>query len=321
MAGLPTNTFATYEAIGNREDLSDVIYRIDPTETPFMSSIARETATAVNHEWQTQALAAPNGGNAQLEGDDIVADAATPTVRLGNICQISRKSAQVTGTQQSVVSAGRNNELDYQVMLKGKELKRDMETVLVGTNQAKAAGNDSTARKTASVLSWIKSNTNKATAGSPADPSAADGTGTRTDGTQLAFTEARLKDVLSKCWTAGGNPDVIMTGAFNKQTFSTFTGRATPMEDTKSKKIVAAVDAYESDFGRLKVVANRFQRARDVLVLEMDKWAMAPLKGRNMLSIPLARTGDSERRAVVTEYALVARNEKASGGVFDCTTA
>ena len=321
MAGLPTNTFATYEAIGNREDLSDVIYHIDPTETPFMSGIARETATAVNHEWQTQALAAPNGSNAQLEGDDIVADAATPTVRLGNICQISRKSAQVTGTQQSVVSAGRNNELDYQVMLKGKELKRDMETVLVGTNQAKAAGNDSTARKTASVLSWIKSNTNKATAGSPADPSAADGTGTRTDGTQLAFTEARLKDVLSKCWTAGGNPDVIMTGAFNKQTFSTFTGRATPMEDTKSKKIVAAVDAYESDFGRLKVVANRFQRARDVLVLEMDKWALAPLKGRNMLSIPLARTGDSERRAVVTEYALVARNEKASGGVFDCTTA
>ena len=320
MAGLPTNTFATYEAIGNREDLSDVIYRIDPTETPFMSGIARETATAVNHEWQTQALAAPNGSNAQLEGDDVVADAATPTVRLGNICQISRKSAQVTGTQQSVVSAGRNNELDYQVMLKGKELKRDMETVLVGTNQAKAAGDDSTARKTASILSWIKSNTVKG-GGSAADPSAANGTGTRTDGTQVAFTEARLKDVLSKCWTAGGNPGTIMVGAFNKQVFSTFTGRATPTEDAKSKKIVAAVDAYESDFGRLKVVANRFQRARDVLVLEMDKWAMAPLKGRNMLSIPLARTGDSERRAVVTEYALVARNEKASGGVFDCTTA
>ena len=318
---LPTNTFSTYAAIGNREDLSDVVYRIDPTETPFLSGIARETATAVNHEWQTQALAAASGSNAQLEGDDISADAATPTVRLGNICQISRKSAQVTGTQQAVIHAGRANELDYQVMLKGKELKRDMETVLVGTNQAKAAGNTTTARTTASVLSWIKSNTNKGTAGGAADPSAADGTGTRTDGTQLAFTEARLKDVLSKCWTAGGNPDVIMTGAFNKQTFSTFTGRATPMEDTKSKKIVAAVDAYESDFGRLKVVANRFQRARDVLVLEMDKWAMAPLKGRNMLSIPLARTGDSERRAVVTEYALVARNEKASGGVFDCTTA
>ena len=75
MAGLPTNTFATYEAVGNREDLSDMIYRIDPTETPFMSGIARETATAVNHEWQTQALAQASGSNAQLEGDDIAADA------------------------------------------------------------------------------------------------------------------------------------------------------------------------------------------------------------------------------------------------------
>lgn len=321
MAGLPTNTFATYEAIGNREDLSDVIYRIDPTDTPFMSGIKRETASAVNHEWQTQALANPSGSNAQLEGDDIAADAVTPTVRLGNICQISRKSAQVTGTQQAVVHAGRSNELDYQVMLKGKELKRDMETVLVGTNQAKAAGDDSTARKTASVLSWIKTNTSKGTAGSPADPAAANGTGTRTDAsTQIAFTEARLKTVLSSAWTNGGHPDVIMTGAFNKQVFSTFVGRATPVEDTKSKKIVASVDAYESDFGRLSVVANRFQRARDVLVLEMDMWALAPLKGRNMVSIPLARTGDSERRAVVTEYALVARNEKSSGGVFDNTT-
>lgn len=320
MAGLPTNTFATYEAVGNREDLSDVIYRIDPTETPFMSGIQRETASAVNHEWQTQALAQPNGGNAQLEGDDIAADAATPTVRLGNICQISRKSAQVTGTQQAVIHAGRANELDYQVMLKGKELKRDMETVLVGTNQAKAAGDDSTARKTASVLSWIKTNTSKG-GGSAADPATANGSGTRTDGTQRAFTESQLKTVLSSAWTNGGNPDVIMTGAFNKQVFSTFVGRASPIEDTKSKKIVASVDAYESDFGKLKVVANRFQRARDVLVLDMNMWAMAPLKGRNMVSIPLARTGDSERRAVVTEYALVARNEKSSGGVFDLTTA
>jgi hypothetical protein len=318
---LPTNAFATYEAIGNREDLSDIIYRIDPTETPFMSGIERETATAVNHEWQTQALAAASGANAQLEGDDVTADAAVATVRLGNIAQISRKSAQVSGTQQAVIHAGRGNELDYQVMLKGMELKRDMETVLAGTNQAKVTGADATPRKTASVLSWIKSNTSKGTAGGAADPSAADGTGTRTDGTQIAFTESRLKTVLSSVWTAGGKPDVIMTGAFNKQVFSTFVGRATPIEDTKSKKIVASVDAYESDFGKLKVVANRFQRARDVLVLETDKWAVAFLKGRNMMSIPLARTGDSERRAVVAEYALVARNEKSSGGVFDNTTA
>src|SRR4030088_1204080 len=96
---LPTNTFATYEAIGNREDLSDVIYRIDPTETPFMSGIEKEKAAAVNHEWQTQALAAVNTANAQLEGDDAVADVATATVRLRHISQSSRKTPPGSGTQ------------------------------------------------------------------------------------------------------------------------------------------------------------------------------------------------------------------------------
>jgi hypothetical protein len=317
---LPTSTFATYQAVGNREDLSDMIYRIDPTDIPFMTGAEKEKATAVNHEWQTQALAAASGSNAQLEGDDPTTNTTTPTVRLGNICQISYKVARVTGTQQAVDHAGRDNELAYQEMLKGLELKRDMETTLVGTNQAKVTGNTTTARQTASILSWIASNTSKGTAGSPADPSPIDGTGSRTDGTQRAFTEASLKTVLSSIWTNGGKPGLIFTGAFNKQVFSTFTGRATAFEETKSKKIVASVDAYESDFGTLKVVANRFQRARDVLVLEMDKWAVAYLNGRKMVSLPLAKTGDSDRRQILAEYALVARNEKSSGGVFDLTT-
>lgn len=321
MAISPANTFATYEAIGNREDLSDMIYRIDPTDTPFMTGVDREKATAVNHEWQTQALAAASSSNAKLEGDDSTTDAVTPTVRLGNICQISTKTARVSGTQQAVDHAGRDNELAYQEMLKGLELKRDMETILVGTNQAKAAGDDTTARKTASVLSWIKTNTSKGGT-SAADPSAADGTGTRTDGTGTipVFTEARLKTVLSSIWTNGGKPGMIFTGAFNKQAFSMFTGRATQTEDTKSKKITASVTAYESDFGDLKIVANRFQRARDVLVLEMDKWAIAYLNGRKMVSLALAKTGDSDRRSILSEYSLVCRNEKASGGVFDNTT-
>jgi len=316
---LPTNTFATYEAIGNREDLSDVVYRIDPTETPFMSSIEKEKAAAVNHEWQTQALAAVNTGNAQLEGDDAVADTTTSTVRLGNVCQISRKTPRVTGTQRAVEHAGRDDEMAYQEMLKGLELKRDMESILIGTNQAKNVGNSSTPRVTASVLSWIKSNTAKGSGG--ADPSAADGTGTRTDGTQRAFTEANLKTALQSIWNNGGKPDTIMTGGFNKQVFSTFTGRASPIEDTKRKKITASVDAYESDFGTLKVVANRFSRPRDVLVLQMDMWALAYLNGRKMVSLPLAKTGDSERKEILSEFALEARNEKASGGVFDLTTA
>jgi Family of unknown function (DUF5309) len=312
-------TFTTYDAVGNREDLSDVIYRIDPTDTPFMTACEREKATAVNHEWQTQALAAVDTSNAKLEGDDAITVAATPTVRLGNLCQISDKVVRVSGTQRAVEHAGRDDELEYQEMLKGLELKRDMESILVGTNQAKAAGAEGSApRKLASVLSWIKTNTDKGVGGS--DPSAADGTGTRTDGTQRAFKESQLKTVLQSIWNSGGKPDTIMVGGFNKQVFSTFTGRATPMEDTKTKKIVAAVDFYDSDFGRLSVTPNRFMRARDALVLQADMWAVAYLNGRRMLSIPLARTGDSERRQMLSEYALVARNEKSSGGVFDLTT-
>jgi hypothetical protein len=168
------------------------------------------------------------------------------------------------------------------------------------------------------VLSWTKSNTSKGVGG--ADPSAADGSGTRTDGTQRVFTEANLKSVLQSVWNNGGKPDTIMTGGFNKQVFSTFTGRASPIEEAKSKKITASVDAYESDFGTLKVVANRFSRPRDVLILQTDMWALAYLNGRKMVSMPLAKTGDSERREVLSEYALEARNEKASGGVFDNTT-
>lgn len=317
---LPSNTFATYEAIGNREDLSDEIYRIDPTETPFVSAIERERATAVNHEWQTQALAARDTSNAVLEGDDATTDAATPTVRLGNICQISDKVARVTGTQEAVEHAGRGSEMDYQAMLKGYELRLDMDAILSGTNQAKNAGADATARVTASVLSWIKTNTSKGTAGGAADPANALGTGTRTDGTQIAFTEARVKTVLQSIWTAGGKPTLCLTGGFNKGAFSTFTGRATPMEETKGKKIFATVDVYEGDFSILKVQASRNMRARDVLILQPDMWAIAFIKGRNMTSIPLAKTGDSERRQVLSEYALVSRNEKASGGVFDNTT-
>jgi uncharacterized protein DUF5309 len=312
------NTFTVYDAVGNREDLSDVVYRIDPTDTPAMTGFEREKATAVNHEWQTQALAQVDTTNAVLEGDDATTDAVQATVRLGNLCQISDKVARVSGTQQAVEHAGRDDEIAYQEMLKGLELKRDMESILVGVNQAKAAGaENSLPRKTASILSWIKTNTSKGAGGT--DPSAADGTGIRTDGTQRAFTEANLKTVLQAVWNSGGKPDTIMVGGFNKQVFSTFTGRATPTEDTKAKKIVAAVDAYESDFGKLSIVPNRFQRARDVLVLQMDMWAVAFLNGRRMVSIPLAKTGDSERRQMLSEYTLVARNEKASGGVFDNT--
>lgn len=316
---IPVNAQTTYPTIGNREDLSDEIWKISPTETPFFSAVDKIKSKAVLHEWQTVAIDAVNTGNAQLEGDTFALDALTATVRLGNQHQISRKVAGVSRTQQEVDPAGRGNELDFQKMLKGQALKIDIDSILSGTNQAKATGSTTVARTTASVISWIKTNTDKGTAGGAADPAAADGTGTRTDGTQIAFTEVRLKNVLSKIWIQGGKPGTVLAGAFNKQAFSTFTGRSTPMEEAKTKKITAAVDAYESDFGKVKVVPSRNIRARDVLVLEMAKWAVAHLPGSAMVSYPLAKISDTDQAAVLSEYCLEARNEKASGGIFDCT--
>ena len=224
-------------------------------------------------------------------------------------------------TQQAVEHAGRGDEMNYQVMLKGKELKRDMESSLLAVNIAKATGSDSAVRRLAGTLSWTKTNTSASTgATTGADPATADGAGTRTDGTQRAFTEAMLKSTLQSVWTSGGEPDVIMTGAFNKQVFSTFTGRSSPVEQASTKKITASVDAYESDFGTLKVVPNRFQRSRDVWIFQMDMWGIAYLSGRRMASMPLAQVGDSVRRMILSEYTLEARNEKSGGGVFDLTT-
>jgi hypothetical protein len=313
---LPTNTFTTYSAIGNREDLIDKIYKTSPTETPLLSSMERVKATAVNHEWQTQALGEPNTANAVLEGDDAVTDSTTVTVRLGNIAQISDKVPRVAGTQQAVDHAGRGNEMDYQIALKTQELKIDMESILFGTNQSKTTGAAGTARTLASILSWIGTNDDFGSGG--ASPVALLGASTRTDGTQRAFTEAQLKTVLQSCWTNGGKPDTIAVGGFNKQSFSTFTGRSTPTEDAKSRKIVASVDVYEGDFGTQKVMACRNIRTRDCLVLQMDMWALATL--RNMKMTELAKTGDSERVQILAEYTLEARNEKSSGLVADLTT-
>lgn len=314
---LETNAFATYASIGNREDLSDTIYRISPTDTPFLSGVDKETASGVFHEWQTQALATNISTNAHLEGDQATAEAATATVRLGNYCQISKKVPRVTGTEEVIDKAGRGSEMAYQEMLKGLELKRDMETAVLASTSPRSAGSSTGIRRAGPVNSYITTNKSLTSTSSVSG----DGTDISTAGnTTRAFTEALLKAQLQNIWTQGGKPDVVMTGAFNKQQFSTFQGRGSAFEDTVSKKITANVTAYESDFGTLKVVANRFQAAGDVFIFQMDMWALAYLKGRKMVSQQLAITGDTVAKQIISEWTLVARNEKANARIGDLTT-
>ena len=310
-----TNTYSTYDATGEREDLADIIYNISPTDTPFMSGIGREKATAVYHEWQTDSLAAAASDNYQIEGDEISFAAPSATTRIGNRTQISRKSVIVSGTLDSVSKAGRNNELAYQISKASKELKRDMETSLTA-NQAPVTGDDSTARRLAGIESWIKTNSDKG-GGSGADPTTS-GTNARTDGTQRAFTESQLKSVIKKCWDQGGDPSMIMLGSFNKQVLSGFTGGSTRFDPAENKRLVAAVDVYESDFGAMTVVPNRFSRSRSAYVLQPDMWGVAFLRDFQLMD--LAKTGDATKQALLAEYTLVSKNEAASGGIFDLTT-
>ena len=313
-----TGTYSVYDAKGLREDLSDIIYSISPTDTPFMSGIGKEKATAVLHEWQTDSLANAVANNAQIEGDEIGFSAPSATSRVSNRTQISRKSVIVSGTLDSVSKAGRNNELAYQISKASKELKRDMESSLCANNSP-VVGDDSTARELAGLAGWIQQNNDAGAGGANGQVSGADVPGTaRTDGTQRAFTESQLKSVIKKCWDEGGDPSMIMLGSFNKQVLSGFTGGSTRFDPAENKRLVAAVDVYESDFGAMTVVPNRFQRARDVFVLQPDMFATAFLRDFQLMD--LAKTGDATKQALLAEYTLVSKNQKASGAVFDVTT-
>lgn len=314
---LPSNTFTQYDAIGNREDLSDVIYDVSPTETPFASGISRNSATAVLHEWQTDSLDAATANNAALEGDDATGSAVAATVRVTNRCQIMDKVIVVSGTQRAVDSAGRADELDYQTVRKGRELKRDIESAICGSNAA-TAGSTATARLLGGVETYLATNINRTTTTHTTPGAGA----AITDGTGLTLTGATMKtaldDVISLCWTEGGDPSTIMVGASNKKVASSMTGIATLYRDNPANmqgQLIGGADSYVSDFGNHTIVPNRFMRSRTVLVLDMEYFAISEL--RSMQTTELAKTGDNDKVQLITELTLEVRNEKASGKIAD----
>lgn len=316
------STFTAHTAIGIREDLSDVIYEISPVETPFLTNAPHVGATQQFHEWQTDALAAASTANAVIEGDDIsVPNTAVATARLGNRLQISRKSIVVSGTLDVVNKAGRASEISYQVAKQGRELKRDMEAILTGEHVA-TAGSFVSARGLAGLEAWIVTNqTQDATNTTGATPAFTNTPSTAlTDGTQTVIDETVFKSVIADCWTAGGDPRMIMCGPTNKNRISGFSGIATLYKNVPMGQatIVGGADLYVSDFGEHQIVPNRFSRDRTVLFLDMDFWAVAFL--RQIHQIELAKTGDAEKRALLVEYTLEARNEAASGKLPDLTT-
>jgi hypothetical protein len=311
-------TFTAHTAIGQREDLTDIIYDISPTETPFMSSVGKTKATAVYHEWQTDSLAAATTANAAIEGADATSATLAPTVRLGNYTQIIQKTVQVSGTLDTVNKAGRKSEKAYQLAKASSEIKRDLETILL-SNQGRNAGTSTIARKLGSLLSWIKTNSDKASDG--ADP-ATIGVSTRTDGTVRTFTETLLKTVVAEVFESGGSPKILMVGSAGKQKVSSFAGIAQQRYMAPSNTpttIIGAADVYMSDFGTMQVIPQRFMRARDALVLDPEYAALAYL--RPFQTNDLAKTGDSENTQLLAEVTLEVKNEAAHGIIADLNMA
>lgn len=318
---MPSNTLTTYGVVGNREDLIDKVFMISPSDTPFTSSIAKTNAEAVYHEWQTDALRAPNAGNAAVEGADASYAAQTPTVRIGNRTQIVQDTFSVSNTQDSVRKAG-PKEIARLAAKKSVELKKDVEAAAMA-NGTSIAGSSSVARTMRGLAGWIATNYTGGAGGSAPVPSTNTGP---VAGTAVAFTETMLKTALMQAYQAGGNVSQVHMRPSDKVLSSAFSGNATRMQEVegngKGAILQAAYAVYASDFGNVAMIPNRVQSAqatpdKAVYCIDPSMWALATLRGFEKTE--LAQVGDARNWQIVYEGTLEARNEAASAQVRDLT--
>jgi hypothetical protein len=311
----PSNTFDTYDSVGIREDLSNVIHNISPEETPFYSKAAKKSAKNTLVEWQTDSLRA-SAANAHIEGDTTTAEARAATTRLGNYTQIFKNAVVVSDSDDNVDNAGRAKEIAYQTLKIAKEQKLDIEKALFANN-ARAAGNSTTARELAGAPAWLTTNT---VAGSGGADATGDGTDARTDGTQAAFSQANFDTVMQSIWVAGGKPDTVYLSAFQMNVALGFTGNNNQRSSVQAgdERVIKSLAVYVTPWGSVEFMPSRENRSRDVFIMQDNMWEVASLRGTK--NVALAKTGDNTTRQVVTELTLCAKNEAANGMVADCTT-
>jgi hypothetical protein len=323
------NTFETFNAVGIRETLSNVIAMITPEETPFLSAIGRRSVDGTHPEWQNDALATPDTDNNQPEGNEWNYQAITPTSRVGTYCQISDKRIVISGTLEEVKKAGRESEVAREVRKKGVELRIDREVIAL-SNQASSAGaaNAASNRKTAGLRAIIATNDLLGSGGASGGFNTSTGiVDAATNGTQRALTKALLDQDISAVYTAGGNPTMLMVSPYAKTVFSSFMSDANvaPQRYETPKRsqttIVAAAETYLSDFGTINVVPNRQMAragasvARNAFLLEPDKLAQGFLRSEK-IETP-AKTGDNTKKVILTEWCLLWDNEAAQGVIAD----
>lgn len=321
---IPTNTFDTYQAVGNREDLEDKIYMVSPEETPILSMGRKLKAEAKFHEWQRDTLAAPNKDNAVIEGDDRTGTAVTPTSRVGNYCQLFDKVAIVATSQKASNPAGRSDEMKYQIMKRTKEIKRDAEAMMLSINPAVAGATGATARKSGGFGVLIYTTALHNGAGATAAHTSGAPTTANTAGTARAFTEALVKTAMQTIFTNSGTmPSVMALTPSHKATFSGFTGIAVNRLDLKKPdqaKIIGGADLYVSDFGNLTIVPNYIMATSgsgNAWILNPEYYGIATLQPFS--SVPLAKTGHTDKELVSMELCAWMGSETANGTIADLT--
>ncbi len=281
----------TYDAIGNKEDLGDIIFNITPSETPMLSRFGKTKATATTHEWIQDSLAT-SADNAIIEGADYTYAKPTARTRISNWTQIFATSVEVSDTQRAVMKAGIEDEFAYQMAKKMKEHARDIEYALVnGTGNSGASG---TARRLKGLLTLISTNNTT-------------GTGTGNE----ALTESMFNDLLQNIWNSGGRPNTVYVNGGQKRVISGFTGGSTKNVNSSEKEIINGVDVYDSDFGRLKIILDRFMPAGTIVALDDDMWKVAVLRPTHKVDV--SKIGSATRGVIESELTLEARHE-ASGG-------
>lgn len=311
----PSNTLITYDAIGNREDLSDIIYDVSPTETPFLTAIGKGKATSTKHEWLTRSLTAASATNFITEGEDATTDASNANVRRFNYCGISDKVARISGTQEKVEKAGMKSVMARELVDMMKELKRDVEMAAL-ENNAHVAGDSTTAREVGGAPAYIFTNISKDSGGTAAAGTGADG---YTDGTARVLQESYVEAALALAWSNGGTPNKGFLNAFQKRKFATFSGSSSKQLDGATKKVINSVDVYVDPLGTEVTLVPCRQMPTDMIYfIDPEYVKFCPL--RNFQSHDLAKTGDSERKQVIVEWTVEWCNEKAHAGVYDLTT-
>ena len=299
---MPTvsGTLKTFDQVGKKEDFEDIIYDISPTQTPMLSSIGTSSAKATLHQWMQDSLASV-GANILVEGANAgAASTVTQVVKTAHT-QIFGKVVAVSGTAESVEKYGRSSDLALAISKAGKELKRDIEHSFVGLAQAGTAGNGTTGRQLTSASAQIAAAT------------------TNTAGSNRAFSEALLLDVLEKCYGEGGEPNQVQVTPSHSLIVAGFAAASGRQRDFDTgTKLVNTVDIYVSPFGEVSIVPNRFLQANTCLVLDTEYWNRAVL--RPMQTIQLAKAGDSDKRQMLTELTLVCESDVASGKI-DALTA